>query len=80
MDLSWIPNTSQGRTFGDYISTSVLPGGNAYPVVPVGNAHTGSTFDVAMYAPAGGLAVTGGGSTAVAARPSSRAARQLTAH
>jgi hypothetical protein len=34
MNLAWIPNTSQGRMFGDYISTSVLPGGNAYPVFP----------------------------------------------
>ena len=31
MTLSWLPNTSQGRMFGDYISTSVLAGGNAYP-------------------------------------------------
>jgi hypothetical protein len=60
MSLSWIPNTSQGRMFGDYISTSVRPGGKAYPVIPVGNAPTGSTFDLAMYAPTGGLSVTGG--------------------
>jgi hypothetical protein len=60
MNLSWIPNTSQGRMFGDYISTSVRTGGRAYPVIPVANAPTGSTFDLAMYAPTGGLAVTGG--------------------
>jgi hypothetical protein len=60
MTLSWLPNTSQGRMFGDYISTSILAGGRAYPVVPVANAPTGSTFDLAMYAPTGGLAVTGG--------------------
>jgi hypothetical protein len=64
MSLSWIPNTSQGRMFGDYISTSVRPGGNAYPVVPIGNAPTGSTFDLAMYVPTGGLPVTGGPNTA----------------
>jgi hypothetical protein len=64
MNLSWIPNTSQGRMFGDYISTSVRAGGNAYPVIPVGNAPTGSTFDLAMYVPTGGLAVTGGSVTA----------------
>jgi len=29
MNLSWIPNTSQGRMFGDYISTSVRAGANA---------------------------------------------------
>jgi hypothetical protein len=60
MTLSWLPNTSQGRMFGDYISTSVLAGGNAYPVIPVANAPTGSTFDLAMYVPTGGLAVAGG--------------------
>ena len=65
MNLSWIPNTSQGRMFGDYISTSVVAGGNAYPVIPVGNAPTGSTFDLAMYVPTGGLPITGG--TALAA-------------
>jgi hypothetical protein len=50
--------------FGDYISTSVRPGGNAYPILPVANAPSGSTFDLAMYAPTGGLAVTGGNVTA----------------
>jgi hypothetical protein len=64
MNLSWIPNTSQGRMFGDYISTSVRAGGNAYPILPVANAPTGSTLDLAMYAPTGGLAVTGGTVTA----------------
>jgi hypothetical protein len=64
MNLSWIPDTSQGRMFGDYISTSVRAGGNAYPVIPVGNAPTGSAFDLAMYAPTAGLPVTGGGITA----------------
>jgi hypothetical protein len=74
MSLSWIPNTSQGRMVGDYISTSVLPGGNAYPVVAVGGAPTGSTFDLAMYAPTGGLPVTGGTVTA-AATPTAAPAR-----
>ncbi len=67
MTLSWLPNTSEGRMFGDYISTSVLPGGNAYPVLAIANAPAGTTFDQAMYVPAGGLAVTGGTSTAAAA-------------
>jgi hypothetical protein len=67
MSLSWIPNTSQGRMFGDYISTSVLAGGNAYPVFPIAAAPTGSTFAMAMYAPTGGLAVTGGPNMAVPA-------------
>jgi hypothetical protein len=60
MMLSWLPNTSQGRMFGDYISTSVRPGGNAFPVIPIGHAPSGSTFDLAMNTPTGGLPVTGG--------------------
>jgi hypothetical protein len=68
MTLSWLPNTSQGRMFGDYISTSVVAGGNAYTVIPVANAPTGSTFDLAMYVPTGGLAVTGGSNTAASSR------------
>ncbi|MEV6006063.1 putative Ig domain-containing protein [Streptomyces sp. NPDC051976] len=60
MTLAWLPDTSQGRMFGDYISTSVLPGGNAYPVVPIAHAPNGSTFDVGMYAPSGGLPIGGG--------------------
>jgi hypothetical protein len=64
MTLSWLPNTSQGRMVGDYVSTSVRPGGNAYPVIAVAHAPTGSTFDQAMYVPTGGLAVTGGSAAA----------------
>ena len=60
MMLSWLPNTSQGRMFGDYISTSVRPGGNAFPVFPIAHAPTGGTFDVSMNVPTGGLPVTGG--------------------
>jgi hypothetical protein len=68
MTLSWLPNTSQGRMFGDYISTSIPPGGNAYPILAIANAPTGSTFDLAMYAPNGGLAVTGGPNARTPAR------------
>jgi len=76
MALSWLPNTSQGRMFGDYISTSVRSGGNAWPVIPVANAPTGSTFDLAMYVPTGGLSITGGAvrSTAGPAAPAAAAA------
>jgi hypothetical protein len=52
--------------FGDYISTSVVSGGNAYPVLPIASAPTGSTFNQAMFVPTGGLAVTGGSNTAAA--------------
>ena len=67
MKLSWLANTSQGRMFGDYISTSVLPGGNAYPVISVATAPSGATFNQAMYVPTGGLAITGGSRAASAA-------------
>jgi hypothetical protein len=67
MSLSWLPNTSQGRMYGDYIATAIVPGGNAYPVLPVAHALSGSTFRQAMYVPAGGLAVTGGSRAASAA-------------
>jgi hypothetical protein len=67
--------------FGDYISTSVPAGGNAYPVVPVGNAPTGTTFDLAMYVPTAGLPVTGGTNTAArtpAAAATSSSRQQIT--
>jgi hypothetical protein len=60
MTLSWLPNTSQGRMYGDYISTSVLAGGPAFPVLSIATAPTGSTFNQSMSVPAGGLAITGG--------------------
>jgi hypothetical protein len=60
MSLSWLPNTSAGRMFGDYISTSILAGGNAYPVVPVASAPVSGSFRVPMTVPTGGLAITGG--------------------
>jgi hypothetical protein len=67
MSLSWLPNTSQGRMFGDYISTSVVSGGNAYPILSIASAPTGATFNQAMFVPSGGLAVIGGSRTATAA-------------
>ncbi|RAG85126.1 hypothetical protein DN069_13440 [Streptacidiphilus pinicola] len=71
MTLAWLPNTSQGRMFGDYISTSVLAGGNAVTVIPVAQAPSGSTFNVAMYAPTGGLPVgtSTGGNTVTVTNP-----------
>jgi hypothetical protein len=61
MTLSWIANTSQGRMVGDYISTSVRNGANAFPVIAVApTAPSGGLFNEAMYVPTGGLAVTGG--------------------
>jgi len=60
MSLSWLPNTSQGRMFGDYISTSVIPGGNAYAALEVATAPSGTTFNLNTFVPTGGLAITGG--------------------
>jgi hypothetical protein len=81
MTPSWLPSTSQGRMFGDYISTSVLAGGQAFPVISVASAPTGSTFNQAMFVPSGGLAVPGGtarataGGVLAAAASSAQAAR-----
>jgi len=60
MTLSWLANTSQGRMVGDYISTSVLPGGRAWPTIAVANTPSGTTFDEAMYVPTNGLSISGG--------------------
>jgi hypothetical protein len=60
MSVSWLANTSQGRMVGDYISTSVLSGGRAWPTIAVATAPSGGLFNEAMYVPTGGLAVTGG--------------------
>jgi hypothetical protein len=63
MPLSWLPNTSQGRMFGDYISTSIL-GGKAVPVIAVAKSPTSGVFDQAMYVPTAGLAITAGAASA----------------
>jgi hypothetical protein len=77
MSLSWLPNTSEGRMFGDYISTSVVPVATTYPVLSISSAPTGSTFNQAMFVPSGGLAVTGGNraaaTNAVTSAPSATA-------
>jgi hypothetical protein len=68
MTMSWIPNTTQGRMVGDYISSSYA-GGTAHPVFAVANPPTaGGTdcatatpnCDQALYTPASGLAAAGG--------------------
>jgi hypothetical protein len=65
MTLSWIANTSQGRMVGDYISTSVRNGANAFPTIAVAFAPSGGTFNEAMHVPTGGLQVAGGARRAV---------------
>lgn len=60
MTLSWLPKAgTTERTIGDYIANSILPLGNAYPVIPVASAPL-ATYRVPMMAPTGGLPVTGG--------------------
>jgi hypothetical protein len=67
MQLGWLANTSQGRMVGDYISTSVLAGGRAWPTIAVAGQPSGGLFDEAMQVPTGGLAVSGGTRLASAA-------------
>jgi hypothetical protein len=54
MTLSWLPNTTQGRMVGDYISTSYV-GGTARPVFTLASAPSGSTFFQYMFTPSTGL-------------------------
>jgi hypothetical protein len=61
MSIGSLPSTSQGRMFGDYISTSIL-NGTAFPVIAVSKPPAGSAFRQAMYAPTAGLATTAGSS------------------
>jgi hypothetical protein len=67
MALSWLANTSQGRMVGDYISTSLPSGGQAWPTIAVAAQPSGGVFNEAMHVPTGGLAVTGGSARASAA-------------
>jgi hypothetical protein len=68
MTMSWLPNTSQGRMVGDYISTSFGSDGLAHPAIAVANAPTGGSdcatatpnCDQALYSPTSGLAAAAG--------------------
>jgi hypothetical protein len=72
MTMSWLPNTSQGRMVGDYISTSFGSDGLAHPAFAIAHAPgSGSdcqtatpNCDQALYTATGGLAASGGGVTA----------------
>ncbi len=63
MSLSWLPNTTQGRMAGDYISTSFV-NGTPIPVFTVAGAPSGTVFNQSMSisngltAAAAGVAVT----------------------
>jgi hypothetical protein len=60
MQLAWLPNTTSGRMVGDYISTSVLPGGNAIPLLPLASRTTPDGYNMAMSVPVDGLPLSGG--------------------
>ena len=57
MSLSWLPNTTQGRMVGDYISTS-FAGSVAYPAFAVASAPSGSVFNETIDTVSGGLSVS----------------------
>src|SRR5207247_4548944 len=92
MTLSWLPNTSQGRMVGDYISTS-FAGGTAHPVFMVANAPSAGgndcatatpNCDQAMYTPSSGLAAMTSGRSSKGDKPlnpgSDHAAPQALTH
>ena len=58
MSLSWLPDTTQGRMVGDYISTS-FSGATAFPAFAAAHAPSGTTFDEAIFTVSGGVAATG---------------------
>ena len=68
MSLSWLPNTTQGRMFGDYISTSFAASGKAIPVFAVASSpnngadcsSAGAVCHESMFTIAQGLAVRSG--------------------
>ncbi len=72
MTLSWLPNTTQGRMVGDYISTS-FSGSPAFPAFALANAPTSGgsdcatatpNCDEATYTVQGGLSVSSHGNPA----------------
>ena len=72
MTLSWLPDTSQGRMVGDYISSSFDSVGNAHPAFAVASQPSGSVFNQSLFTatltPAGG-SVTSAADVAVFKAP-----------
>jgi hypothetical protein len=69
MTMSWLPDTSQGRMVGDYISSSFGSDGLVHPAFPVASAPSAGGSDCAtatpncnqpLFTPASGLPVLGG--------------------
>ncbi|HEV3000539.1 MAG TPA: sialidase family protein [Solirubrobacteraceae bacterium] len=59
MSMSWIPDTTQGRMVGDYISSSFGSDGNAHPAFAVASAPSSGVFAQPVFTAS--LAATGGG-------------------
>jgi len=51
MTLSWLPSTTQGRMFADYISTSFNASGQAFACMTVAHAPTSGGSDCATATP-----------------------------
>jgi len=73
MEMSWLPDTSQGHMVGDYISTSFGSDGLAHPAFAVAEDPQGQgsdcaaktpNCDQALYSPSSGLQASGGTVTA----------------
>lgn len=60
MNPTWLANTDQGYMVGDYISTSILANGIAFPVFAVATAPRGNLFNEETYTIKNGLPLTGG--------------------
>lgn len=60
MTMTWLPDTSQGRMVGDYISSSFGSDGNAHPAYAVASAPSGGVFNQPLFTstltPTGGAA------------------------
>jgi hypothetical protein len=48
MTMSWLPDTSQGRMVGDYISSSFGSDGNAHPAYAVASAPASGVFNQSL--------------------------------
>jgi hypothetical protein len=59
MTLSWLPNTTQGRMFGDYVSSSIV-NARAASVFTAASAPSGGLFIAPMHAVQGGMSIGGG--------------------
>jgi hypothetical protein len=55
--VTWVPDTTQGRMVGDYISTSWV-GTKAFGAFAVAKQPAGAVFDQKIYVPNGGVSAT----------------------